>query len=1173
MNRNQNQYHVVPEILPNKSILNTQEVFSGENIDEFDVRPVEGVIANEQFNVHEAKTVNESVSNEREASLNNLDKIGTEIAIQNIFPCFGLEVEQADYLESENDLKRKQLNLLKAKYDIMSNLPINITETTTEQNTKKFYPEIIVATEAATINVVEMHPCEQAEIHASEKEDSFQINSNLPKYTANISLLASSSIEVEQIDVKEKENILVPTKIEKPSKATDKLDLLNYVQIEQVPFNLESYDLTAETLTTEEHANFSLENQLASITEYTDALQKETEFDQAPKCLTSKATTDIVCNADFALVQQPMVHEAEPSEFTEMQTFKQEMVISTGSIAGSLQIQDQQPFDTVVVIPEKPGLKERNACVVYSTLNPVYSSTIITCDKEDKLAEYKSEQRYIQSEFIENSSVELMVPTIAECEKHLDQNPLVEQRPIINLSHTFSSSTVSEVKHFTHPEDISESMIKKYEAKLSTEYFKESSAKTIIPYECLGEYLAENVVPTTARTDFVCKDAIEVLSFPMLAEKEQIMECVQMDQCELAAEITKETLNSIIVDNIQTTDDVNDLKIEQDSEKYATIFRGEQKHINISQDMVYDAMSNLSDISDLNHNLNEVRVVPVITERKPILVTFDKSVEKESSLPSQPKIEVSTTIAFQTNTSTLVTAEVEPDESISKLDVTRKLDLNHGKISFEMLKHVTEANEYTLENVGATTDFQHPVTKTQNVKLSETLISVNVEETLEQHTTDALSVYNQTTIQANPICDMRRELNTDEIIAFENMATIEIVSPTTTPTEGIYPKMSVAANVLRPMIETNMSLEKESYNYEQHPDKLKGKPKHTESFQVASNDELIVYSSVNNSPNLQINIEKGKLLQNEHSQRCAQKSEVRIFDTFEASPADTHTSEKTATKSLILYNNPLLVEQSIPNEDVQIGLSRDHTECQNANQLIAHNLQSTVFTQHEYIIEDCTDVFIKRVEHSFAKLIPEQSNQTENLEDVTSFETNYKSKSAVSDFEQNRYTAVTKEVIPLEREQRQFKNSTPQITEATTNFSDNLKALEVTEITVCNSTDSTTKISTEIQKESMIESSIVPHTFEKIEYFTTESKQYTAADTYEYPSPTKAHIYESNVYKSKNNKTINKNSRESNKFKQNDNTNYVKEGRYGNYYIILLITKNRLSTKKKRQILNRTHSA
>lgn len=164
---------ITPEIKPSQTI-ETNVVVSSEDVADLVLRPNSVLNANINCDLFEATTVSENISSEMEGILPQLKSI-SEHAKPNLVPVQAIQIAKVDDIENETDLVQPKSVASNAVCEIPTRESVEVSQTFVEFKPDKYYPEIVVATEVASSDLVEHRTYETIETCATEKEDTYKI--------------------------------------------------------------------------------------------------------------------------------------------------------------------------------------------------------------------------------------------------------------------------------------------------------------------------------------------------------------------------------------------------------------------------------------------------------------------------------------------------------------------------------------------------------------------------------------------------------------------------------------------------------------------------------------------------------------------------------------------------------------------------------------------------------------------------------------------------------------------------------------------------------------------------------------------------------------------------------------------------------------------------------------
>lgn len=229
-------------------------------------------------------------------------------ARQEISPMETLEVSQVieseEAEEYEHQIRLKGVTL-QPTLTLSEN--IEVSEVVSEDRPDKYYPELIVPTEAATETLIEHKSYLTQETTYSEHEEDIVRKIKASEVVANLEVFESLPLEVEQATLAEKEKVMQPKKRPEAFKASEEFGLLESITTSQADIQSPLGD---HTITDVERKSAILKViQQQPISSTTVQIQESVTNLELPGTTTAQGTQEF-STLESSLVTESTVHES-----------------------------------------------------------------------------------------------------------------------------------------------------------------------------------------------------------------------------------------------------------------------------------------------------------------------------------------------------------------------------------------------------------------------------------------------------------------------------------------------------------------------------------------------------------------------------------------------------------------------------------------------------------------------------------------------------------------------------------------------------------------------------------------------------------------------------------------------------------------------------------------------
>lgn len=768
-----NSVNIVPLLTTNDSLI-CDEIFSNDNFETFQSKiGAQEAYADIHWQTFKANTFDEQYPNDKEITWRKSIPLNVSQAKFTFDAINPIEINQTDIIESETDFLTQHASPITLKIDLQSELSLNVSETFSEYDTTKFYPETIVATESASTKFIELNPYQVKEVYASEKEEKTDLVLNMNKKQANIQISSVESVMIKKADVNECEGKLnVVRSGPLLVKADDAFNLYETAQTNIIECNDSSSkfdDFKCEL----KEANVTVTDQNVRSTEMIDVFQSEIAFENRKSTsITTKATTSYVPHKRCVSLQS-VTHELEKDLSVEVLPICK--AIYTNELPNVLEIESVQLFDSTVERTDHriEPFSETKAIISFELKRPTGGHIVCTNEKEIDLDvnNMKAQSKSIGNiDFIENTPIQIDCVNVSESEKSFETIETILQKPSTSIDHVMGTSNTAEIMIFDSMTNLVKTAEKNEKAKLTIDELHELSVYAASPLENLSEIsvniianqkqpissiLPHHAIEITTRTEEEMSEYLEINTIPHKHEKTPLL---------------GDVLKSVNVTQIQTTDSVcsiDDLNTTNE-QKFINMSVSEQDQLLISEIVPSEQVTNLIEKtvifpSDANASL-------FIIEHNPLLMSTTSCLESFEDLKYDLTPAHKSNISFDPFHS-ISMHEINSEETVASEKVIKTLD-NPQCIAATVFDIKNAYNQYELnlsENIDKAQIEKSPIKLISSINLVDTLMVPNTTEITVQLSAEPLIIdINKPKFQAKTLQDNLRELKTIEYMTLEN---------------------------------------------------------------------------------------------------------------------------------------------------------------------------------------------------------------------------------------------------------------------------------------------------------------------------------------------------------------------------------------------------------------------
>lgn len=652
------------DFVPNQSLIITESNTTDTVGDFVSTKSIE-TKANIEFSVHDAKVISQAIVSHHEEEMETKSQPTKIVATEDILPVEGIEITEVHKAEAEKEFEgtlKTQPAL--ATRSIPESEYMEVTEVFSEDKPSKYYPELVVATEVATKSFVTQKPYVTQETNAPEKEDVYVPGRLPPQQLANISLQSVLPISVTEPAVQDAEKEFSGTFIPESMNVSQEFTTFesittSVVDTQQSETTLEHTDVDKRTATVDYLEKITVSTSIVNVAESEE------------KLLTPTETKSLQPNFNYSSmpipdVSQPFIHEYEDDfvarKRPDAHTGKQ--IIEPIDTFETL---DTYPISSTLPFEGKPEIKGSEASFSYQLQESTEVTTIVSHDKEtDFIAKPISESTTAMPIVDTQRSIQVMAPETAEREEIFIAPEMIDShQATINPTHTLKSIVVEETDVSDSVDKVVTNVPSTTTAKVVSTQMEQMMTSEVTPFEGLTEFKhKEKPEEYTAETALNTQKYIQVTE-QMSSEREDNLKVENKSESQTAKAVPSDTFKSIVVEEIQSEMNTDDVKLEKAPSSKAKIVSDEMEETQISETTAFEDVVNIKP----TEKPESVVATKSIDLQKSIQVIATESSEREEKFEKEERFDGQ--IAKQAPSqafSSLIVEEVEPIQGTSDMN-------------------------------------------------------------------------------------------------------------------------------------------------------------------------------------------------------------------------------------------------------------------------------------------------------------------------------------------------------------------------------------------------------------------------------------------------------------------------------------------------------------------------
>lgn len=794
-----------PDIKPNESI-SASEVVTNEDVSELETKPQSTLNAKVTCAPLQAPSISEDVPSEKEGTLTQ-PRTHAERAKLNLVPKEAIEVAKYDQNEKEGDFIPTESMVNNATCEISSSESVEVTQTFAEFMPNKYYPEIVVATEVASSNVVEHKSYETLEFNAPEKEDTYASDRKPIGQQANAELIKSDAITVEKAEITESTQSLEDLVKPRPENAFGSYTPYEGQQ-KQIDEYLECGGVAADALVYDtKYANVEVNEQTSNVTEIVHVNESEQEFAAGDISNITTAQTSFTLNESCNQLQ-PVLHESE-AEF--ISDAKRNFSTAVGELIPyqGLQTESVETIDSVDDLKnmKKPQMTE--ATIDFEHRLHTESYDVVAHEKEQNF-DTKSLPKQMKPNILsdELKSIQVESPNIVEKEGVFESPVLDTKHSSIVPTHSLKLSVQEEVSISLSVDRLDEKKTEQVQAHTHADLLNETLVTTVDINESVGESLAKGAPKSeTAESIVDTKTAIEVLA-PDVQDMDDILEdYIDLDRHKAIHKplIMNDSHKSLTVELNDAIDSLDELKTKSPGKSYASIATTDQNETIISESTCLENVSELSSASvvpsgasakvtmDEDHSLN-VMITKTVENEEPFDAHIPTVLKTAIVSLSEPLCHLQTEESNQLLESSSLDEQLRNEatakvtqSNLQEIGIEEPLVLEEtkpyqqsehekavSKPTVEDHRHIFITEQNLPENINILDESKTIHFKIKEIGVSHTLAAASVSETQFEYQNGALDRNHPLESTAHVINDEQKSVQSSETTAFEQASELEI---------------------------------------------------------------------------------------------------------------------------------------------------------------------------------------------------------------------------------------------------------------------------------------------------------------------------------------------------------------------------------------------------------------
>lgn len=791
-----------PDFVPNQSVIITESNTTDTVGDFVSTKSIE-TKANVQFSVHDAKVISQAIVSQQEEEMEIKPQPTKIIATEDLLPVEGIEITEVHKAETEKEFSN---NLKTQPGQATRSIPeseyMEVTEVFSEDKPSKYYPELVVATEVATKSFVTQNPYVTQETNAPEKEDLYVPGRLPPQQLANISLQSVEPISVTEATVRDTEKEFTGTFIPESMNVTPEFTTLesvttSVVDSQQSEIAFENVDFDKKKANVDYSENITVSTSIINVIESEEKLLTPTEA----KSLQPNFNYSSMPISD---ISQPFVHERE-DDLVALQRPNAQAGKQIIEPIDAFETQDTYPISITLPFEGKPDVKGSEASLSYQLQESTEVTTTIPHDKEtDFVTKPITESATAMSIVDTQRSIQVVAQETAEKEEIFRAPEMIDShQATINPTHALKSIVVEEADISHSVDDVVDNQPNATNAKVVSAQMNETMTSEVTPFEGFTDLKHKDAPEKyTADTTLNTEKYIEVIE-QLPSEKEAFLKTDEKTESQIAKAVPSDTFKSIVVEEIQTVINTDNVKLEIASSTKAKLVNDKMDETQVSETTAFEEAAPIEPSTkpelvvatksvDLQKSIQVIAPQP--SEREEQFeknVLFDRQIAKEA--PAQPfsslvveEVEplqitgdvsrtepiTSTAKVKSTEREEMIISEVQPFDGITNLksketpEKVSAVEVLDMRKSIEVTTQIASEHEKNFESDRVETQTAKPATL-------DTLKSITIEEVEPSMNTEKVNPTKIVETKANVLNSEMEEKQITEMVVFEGIEQIK----------------------------------------------------------------------------------------------------------------------------------------------------------------------------------------------------------------------------------------------------------------------------------------------------------------------------------------------------------------------------------------------------------------
>lgn len=656
-------------------------------------------------------------------------------------------------------------------------------------------------------------------------------------------LFEKKSIQVTSQEISEKESTFEtkPT-IDCQAVHTQSSDAIKSLIVEEVETAISTTDIQPATFKAVQPKVFQTNLEEILVSEIT-TLEDISKLKMVDKPLQTTANYDFDEKTYIQVTTQELV-EHENNLNTATKAANQTAHVAQCDTVVSVVVEEIQPsiiaenFETIDTKSNTPKL-------VQSQLEEMSTSEVISYESTDKLSKVeKLQESTLGFNFTEQHSIQITTQEAAEKEHDLQELlKIVEQKAHSVDSQTSKSVIVQEIETVVSTEELkrenTNSMVKP--RVIQTE-LEEISVEEMIPFDYLRDLgIIEKHEQIDVALEFDEEISIQVTQQEVV-ESEQNFDSVDKSEQHSASVSSKTTSKSIVVEQIETSENTDEIKPKDFSFSNAKCIQNKLEEMQITEAV---PLEGVNDFKKIDKPVETIVAATNFTEQKSVQVMVHETSEKEEDTQLFQKVDQYVASTTQPDAiHSLEVCEVETAQSAGYIPITSTIDVRpkvtqneldqmlvsettvyegvkgidlfnipkeYANLEFNTVRSFEVTEKRVEDNEQAFEAHKEPkkladCTTTSNIKKS-----IAVEETETSQTVFEEDVKDLLKTKAKVINDKLEETTTFEPLPFEDLRELKrFENPNVTQADQLYDEQSALVIIQQEVSEKEQSLIKEN---------------------------------------------------------------------------------------------------------------------------------------------------------------------------------------------------------------------------------------------------------------------------------------------------------------------------------------------------------------------------